>query len=708
MHVIDQFITGIGNYELQKHVQFGHPKSINAAIGLATEYEALEGSVDKVQKPHAGSEYIVPIVSNGKHLQSITLDQIDKLLDKKLSSLSPERRYKSNSQSPTRFPTHTTANEHKDETSNSETKSERTKSVKFCNYCKKQNHTIEECRKRKYKERQAAEKQQTPPRNETTYVITHQNPQQPISDIVNTPELDLSTPQSDPSIGKAGNILDLDIHKQIINPVTVSTGLINDDSNTTKTGIAEASCLYIDTEMFETNVMLLVDTGSPYSILSQKQFEKLQNKHAIKLSNQPVKLTAADGSQLEISGKAKIKFHTENICYEQDFIVARIQGIIGILGMDFLTKYDGSIKVNDRTLKTSKGKLKLNKQHSTDCARIFVNHDEVIQSNPQQLIPAKTDKFDIYIGKGNSETHNYQIQYRPGRQHQNADTLSGKSNRKCPNTLCPDCYPFGTKVGKDDDGEADSLNLVIATNLIEESPSYQSPATSPSPASGQAALQHTDRETVHFADLTQGNSFAYQSPIGPLVHETRTEHQVIRDSTANWLPTWISEDLSRMQSEKTSIKVILEHKLTNEKPYEGRNPPQNWLNAQQINKVHMIDAGLQTAENAQQGSNEHILDDSSQTPENSHQDTNEYIPNDSSQITENAYQGSNVNISNDSYSTADNVYQDTNEHTSNADTNTSSLGSEHEQVRQKPKLPVSRSRRERVVKPRQMWSPSLR
>ena len=209
-------------------------------------------------------------------------------------------------------------------------------------------------------------------------------------------------------MGKAGNILDLDIHKQIINPVTVSTGQINDDTNKIKTGIAEASCLYVDTEMFETNVMLLVDTGSPYSILSQKQFEKLQNKHAIKLSDQPVKLTAADGSQLGISGKAKIKFRTENICYEQDFIVARIQGIIGILGMDFLTKYDGSIKVNDRTLKTSKGKLKLNKQHTTDCARIFVNHDEVIQSKTQQLIPAKTDQFDI--GKENSETHNYQIQ----------------------------------------------------------------------------------------------------------------------------------------------------------------------------------------------------------------------------------------------------------------------------------------------------------
>ena len=91
MYVIDQFITGLGNYELQKHVQFGHPKSMNAAIGLATEYEALDGSVDRVRKPRVSSEQIAPIVSNENDVhQSITLDQIDKLLDKKLNTLARE------------------------------------------------------------------------------------------------------------------------------------------------------------------------------------------------------------------------------------------------------------------------------------------------------------------------------------------------------------------------------------------------------------------------------------------------------------------------------------------------------------------------------------------------------------------------------------------------------------------------------------------
>ena len=102
MHVIGQFITCIGNYNLQKQVQFGHFKSMNAALGLATEYEALDGSIDMIKKPHAEPEHITPIVSSVKDVQpSITLDQIDKLLDRKQNSLSPEGRLRTNSPRPT-------------------------------------------------------------------------------------------------------------------------------------------------------------------------------------------------------------------------------------------------------------------------------------------------------------------------------------------------------------------------------------------------------------------------------------------------------------------------------------------------------------------------------------------------------------------------------------------------------------------------------
>ena len=40
--VLDQFVIGLNNHELKRHVQFGHPKNLNEAIALALEYESFE------------------------------------------------------------------------------------------------------------------------------------------------------------------------------------------------------------------------------------------------------------------------------------------------------------------------------------------------------------------------------------------------------------------------------------------------------------------------------------------------------------------------------------------------------------------------------------------------------------------------------------------------------------------------------------------
>ena len=40
--ILDQFISGLGNIEIRKHVQFGHPRNLNEAISLATEFESFE------------------------------------------------------------------------------------------------------------------------------------------------------------------------------------------------------------------------------------------------------------------------------------------------------------------------------------------------------------------------------------------------------------------------------------------------------------------------------------------------------------------------------------------------------------------------------------------------------------------------------------------------------------------------------------------
>ena len=146
-------------------------------------------------------------------------------------------------------PTHTSkmATEHK-ESSTSEPKSEETKQAKFCNYCKRRNHTIEECRTRQYKERRVAEKQTAQPKSNTAYVITPQDSHITTPDIVITPVHD-PEPQQAPGTEttenpiKQVNTVNESIHEHLLNPVVTSQ--IYDDNSEMKADIAATSCLYI-------------------------------------------------------------------------------------------------------------------------------------------------------------------------------------------------------------------------------------------------------------------------------------------------------------------------------------------------------------------------------------------------------------------------------------------------------------------------------
>lgn len=163
------------------------------------------------------------------------------------------------------------------------------------------------------------------------------------------------------------------------------------------------------------------------------------------------------------------------------------------------------------------------------------------------------------------ETFDYEIQYRPGRHHQNADSLSRKPRRKCPNLSCDDCYPYTLKLGMDKDEGADNRQSVIETDVIQDKLSYQSPVTLSSPAPGP-----NDRKA--FA-VTPGAYGTYRSTIGPIL--PNVEPDEIWDSRPNWLPAWSPDDLSQMQREDDNIRFMLESKLEGQKPVLNEIPQVN-------------------------------------------------------------------------------------------------------------------------------------
>ena len=156
------------------------------------------------------------------------------------------------------------------------------------------------------------------------------------------------------------------------------------------------------------------------------------------------------------------------------------------------------------------------------------------------------------------ETYDYELRYRPGRQHLNADALSRKPKRKCPNHLCHDCFPSNKVVRKNDDDEADALYSVKETDLVQVSYStFLSPGTSSS-----SAPRQIDEKLVssNGTGQTQDQDCSFLSLISP-IQESR---EINGTNDSNWLQIWITEELQEMQAEDPSVQFILNMKCEND------------------------------------------------------------------------------------------------------------------------------------------------
>ena len=97
-----------------------------------------------------------------------------------------------------------------------------------------------------------------------------------------------------------------------------------------KVNTTVTSCLYIKIQLMNVKCKFLLDTGSPYSILSNQVYEKINEPHSCQANS--TRLRAADGSLIQTNGQIMLKFDSNGHCFKQTFIVAKIQGIDGIIG----------------------------------------------------------------------------------------------------------------------------------------------------------------------------------------------------------------------------------------------------------------------------------------------------------------------------------------------------------------------------------------
>ena len=80
--VVNQFILGLENFEMEKQVQFAHPQMLQAAIATAVEYDAFTSAQSNPRQPRDidnSSDLHVRVVSKDKTDSSKSkIDKISK------------------------------------------------------------------------------------------------------------------------------------------------------------------------------------------------------------------------------------------------------------------------------------------------------------------------------------------------------------------------------------------------------------------------------------------------------------------------------------------------------------------------------------------------------------------------------------------------------------------------------------------------------
>ncbi|MEW8547224.1 MAG: hypothetical protein AB2693_27250 [Candidatus Thiodiazotropha sp.] len=186
VHLVDQYVMGLGSLDLQKHVQLQHPKNLDQAVNLALEYTAIcNVNTNKVMKPSLldsdGTDKITavtslkPLESNSSEdyeksmiqiFQKVLDKSLDKVLDKQesISGADKSSSYYGNSSQRVRSPSPHSENMGrgygKRVSFNDETIPKRYSPRKIiCTYCKKFNHTENFCRKKRADEEKRQQKQ---------------------------------------------------------------------------------------------------------------------------------------------------------------------------------------------------------------------------------------------------------------------------------------------------------------------------------------------------------------------------------------------------------------------------------------------------------------------------------------------------------------------------------------------------------------------
>jgi hypothetical protein len=140
--------------------------------------------------------------------------------------------------------------------------------------------------------------------------------------------------------------------------------------------------LTLDFDVANETCKMIIDSGAAVTLV---QFD-LVHKLNIPITPSLTLARSASGHSLDIVGEASIPFRLNGIVMRHNALVLKnIPGGIGLLGLDFLVKFDGVLHVNDRKLSFPHGEVSL-LQSSTGGIKVVTTLDTHDDSKGLHLI----------------------------------------------------------------------------------------------------------------------------------------------------------------------------------------------------------------------------------------------------------------------------------------------------------------------------------
>ena len=143
----------------------------------------------------------------------------------------------------------------------------------------------------------------------------------------------------------------------------------------------------------------MIDTGASPNVLDIKVYESFDKLTRPKLQGTDTNIQAAEGSTLRVYGQTLLKVDIGSKIFPVKFVVAELDDLQCILGMDFLSNNSCVIDTSNGEMNIGSRRILLKRKTCNECSCITLAKRIIIPGNTEQIIRCSIDNPKLHLEK---------------------------------------------------------------------------------------------------------------------------------------------------------------------------------------------------------------------------------------------------------------------------------------------------------------------